>query len=75
MRRASPCAGAAEARIRWEPLLNAWLGPCTERMFDSMNIRRGARVLDVAAGAGEQSIAAARRVGPTGKVLATDISP
>ena len=32
-------------------------------------------MLDVAAGAGEQSIAAARRVGPAGTVLATDISP
>ncbi len=32
------------------------------------------RVLDVAAGAGGQSFAAARRVGATGRVLATDIS-
>jgi SAM-dependent methyltransferase len=31
--------------------------------------------LDVAAGAGGQSLAASRRVGPTGHVLATDISP
>jgi ubiquinone/menaquinone biosynthesis C-methylase UbiE len=35
----------------------------------------GARVLDVAAGAGEQTLAAARRAGPDGYVLATDISP
>ena len=35
----------------------------------------GCRVLDVAAGAGEQSLAAARRVGPSGHVLATDIAP
>jgi ubiquinone/menaquinone biosynthesis C-methylase UbiE len=34
----------------------------------------GARVLDVAAGAGGQTLAAARRVGPSGGVLATDIS-
>jgi SAM-dependent methyltransferase len=32
-------------------------------------------VLDVAAGAGGQSLAAARRAGPGGHVLATDISP
>jgi ubiquinone/menaquinone biosynthesis C-methylase UbiE len=32
-------------------------------------------VVDVAAGAGEQSLAAARRVGSGGRVLATDISP
>ena len=35
----------------------------------------GSRVLDVAAGAGGQTLAAARRVGPSGHVLATDISP
>jgi ubiquinone/menaquinone biosynthesis C-methylase UbiE len=32
-------------------------------------------VLDVAAGAGEQSLRIARRVGPAGRVLATDIAP
>lgn len=37
--------------------------------------RPGCRVLDVAAGAGEQSLAAARRVGAGGHVLATDIAP
>src|SRR3712207_8029348 len=34
----------------------------------------GQRVLDVAAGTGEQTLLAARRVGPTGHVVATDIS-
>lgn len=67
--------GAAAAWHRWSPLLSAWLGPCTERLFDLMHLRDGMRVLDVAAGAGEQSIAAAHRVAPRGKVLATDISP
>ena len=32
-------------------------------------------MLDVAAGAGGQTLAAARRAGPSGRVLATDISP
>jgi ubiquinone/menaquinone biosynthesis C-methylase UbiE len=45
-----------------------------ERMLDLANIRMGSRVLDVGAGAGDQTLAAARRVGPTGFVLATDIS-
>ena len=44
-------------------------------MLDASKITAGSRVLDVAAGAGGQSLAAARRVGPTGHVLATDISP
>jgi SAM-dependent methyltransferase len=43
-------------------------------MLDLAGVGPGARVLDVAAGAGGQSIAAARRVGPAGAVLATDIS-
>lgn len=43
-------------------------------MLDLASIGPGSRVLDVAAGAGGQTIAAARRVGPTGSVLATDIS-
>ena len=67
--------GAAEAWHRWGGLLSRWLGPATERMLDLAGVAEGARVLDVAAGAGEQSLAAARRVGPTGYVLATDISP
>jgi SAM-dependent methyltransferase len=43
-------------------------------MLDLANLRAGCRVLDVAAGTGEQTLLAARRVGPTGYVLATDIS-
>ena len=49
-------------------------GPATERMLDLANIRVGSQVLDVGAGAGDQTLAAARRTGPTGFVLATDIS-
>ncbi len=66
---------AAGAWHRWGGLLNTWLGPATETMFDMAGITTGSRVLDVAAGAGEQSIAAAKRVGETGHVLATDLSP
>lgn len=66
---------AAEAWNRWGPLLARWLGPATETMLDMAAAGSGARVLDVAAGAGEQTLAAARRVGASGYVLATDISP
>jgi SAM-dependent methyltransferase len=66
---------AAEAWHRWGPAIEDWLGQATERMLDAAGIATGSRVLDVAAGAGGQSLAAARRVGPTGHVLATDISP
>jgi SAM-dependent methyltransferase len=66
---------AAEAWHRWGPTLEDWLGPATERMLDAAGVTSGRRVLDVAAGAGSQSIAAARRTGPDGEVVATDISP
>jgi SAM-dependent methyltransferase len=65
---------AAEPWHRWAPTLEAWLGEATETMLDMAGVARQARVLDVAAGAGGQTLAAARRVGPDGHVLATDIS-
>ena len=66
---------AAEAWDRWSPLLARWLGPATDIMMEAAGVVPGARVLDIAAGAGEQTLVAARRVGSTGHVLATDISP
>ena len=66
---------AAEAWDRWGPTLEDWLGPATEAMLDGAGIQTGSRVLDIAAGAGGQTLAAARRVGPAGHVLATDLSP
>ncbi len=66
---------AAEAWHRWGPLLSRWLGPATEIMLDMCDIKTGSRVLDVAAGAGEQTLAVAKRIGNSGQVLATDISP
>lgn len=66
---------AAEPWSRWGPTLHTWLGPATQQMLDQCDLPAGGAVLDVAAGAGEQTLAAARRVGPTGRVLATDISP
>ena len=65
---------AAEAWYRWSPTLNKWLGNATEKMLDMAGITSGHRVLDIAAGAGEQSITTAKKVGATGYVLATDIS-
>lgn len=65
---------AAKAWNDWGPLLRAWLGPSTEVMLDMATIGPGSRVLDVAAGAGDQTLQVAERVGPSGYVLATDIS-
>ncbi len=46
----------------------------TQRMLDAAKLKPGDHVLDIAAGTGDQSILAARRVGPGGSILATDIS-
>jgi ubiquinone/menaquinone biosynthesis C-methylase UbiE len=65
---------AAEAWNRWGPFIDQWLGTATEMLLDLADIHIGSRVLDVAAGAGGQTLTVARRIGPSGYVLATDIS-
>ncbi len=59
---------------RQTPLIHAWLAQATAALLDSAHIRQGMRVLDMAAGAGDQTLDIAQRVGPDGSVLATDIS-
>jgi SAM-dependent methyltransferase len=66
---------AASAWNNWGPFLRKWLGPATEIMLDMAGVSTGSHVLDVAAGAGDQTLQTAQRVGETGYVLATDISP
>ena len=66
---------AAEAWNAWGRFLATWLGPATEAMLDMAKVGPGSFVLDVAAGAGQQTLIAAQRAGPSGRVLATDISP
>ncbi|WP_435009707.1 class I SAM-dependent methyltransferase [Tundrisphaera lichenicola] len=46
-----------------------------EQMLDSLKIQPGQTVADVGAGAGYTSIRLAKRVGPTGTVLSTDVQP
>ena len=65
---------AAKAWNDWGGTLRSWLGPATETMLDMAGVDRGSRVLDVAAGAGGQSLQAAVRIGSKGYLLATDIS-
>jgi SAM-dependent methyltransferase len=65
---------AATAWNDWGALLRDWLGPATELMLDMAKVGPGSRVLNVAAGAGDETLQTADRVGPTGYVLATDIS-
>jgi SAM-dependent methyltransferase len=65
---------AADAWHQRHPTLQEWLGPATDVLLDMAGIGSGDRVLDIAAGAGQQSVQAANRVGRSGSVLATDIS-
>jgi ubiquinone/menaquinone biosynthesis C-methylase UbiE len=50
------------------------LDPMTGLMLDLTGVTLGSRVLDIGAGTGDQTLMAARRVGPQGMVLATDVS-
>jgi SAM-dependent methyltransferase len=64
----------AEQRNRGRARRAELQGPATQMMLDLAEVRASSRVLDVAAGTGDQTLMAAQRVGPTGYVLATDIS-
>jgi SAM-dependent methyltransferase len=50
-------------------------GDLVNWMCDAAGIRSGHVVLDVACGAGQPSVTEAQRVGPDGRVIATDLSP
>jgi ubiquinone/menaquinone biosynthesis C-methylase UbiE len=65
---------AAPGWARWESVLAAGLVDVTDAMLDMAGVEAGGLVLDVACGAGSQTIQAARRVGPSGRIVASDIS-
>jgi ubiquinone/menaquinone biosynthesis C-methylase UbiE len=69
-----PWDKAAEGWSRHSSIVTSWLREVTGAMLSAAGIAEGMRVLDVAAGAGGQTIEIARRVGTGGQVLATDIS-
>ncbi len=55
--------------------IGEWLRESTDAMLAMAEVGPGAHVLDIAAGAGDQTLDIAKRVGSTGSVLATDLSP
>jgi ubiquinone/menaquinone biosynthesis C-methylase UbiE len=65
---------AAPGWAKWENEFSAGLSAATDTLIDMAGIRPGMRVLDLACGAGNQTIHTARRVGPRGSVMACDIS-
>jgi SAM-dependent methyltransferase len=65
---------AAAGWDRHGPEIRNWLRVPTDAMLEMAGIRPGQNVLDVAAGAGDQTLDIAEQVGATGAVVATDIS-
>jgi SAM-dependent methyltransferase len=65
---------AAPGWAKWEPVLADPFSDATDVLLDMAAVEPGMRVLDLACGAGSQSIQAARRVGPHGTGVATAIS-
>jgi ubiquinone/menaquinone biosynthesis C-methylase UbiE len=65
---------AAPGWAKWEHIFATGLSSATDALIDMAGVRPGMRVLDLACGAGSQSLQVAKRVGPSGKVVACDIS-
>lgn len=65
---------AAPGWARWETAIAGFMEPATEALLAMARIDRGLRVLDLACGAGSQTLSAARRVGSQGHVVAIDIA-
>ena len=65
---------SAPGWAKWENEFSAGLSAATDTLIDMAGARPGMRVLDLACGAGNQTIRTARRVGPSGRVVACDIS-
>ncbi|HSD24989.1 MAG TPA: methyltransferase domain-containing protein [Solirubrobacterales bacterium] len=66
--------GAASGWNEWSEFMDDHTGAVARRLVEMADVEEGDRVLDVAAGYGEPSLTAARKVGPEGGVIATDIS-
>ena len=65
---------AASGWARWETTVATWMEAATETMLVMAGVETGARVLDLACGAGSQTLRAAQRVGARGHVTASDIA-
>jgi tRNA A58 N-methylase Trm61 len=66
---------AASGWARWWEVWERAAQPVSDRLVELAGITAGHSVLDLATGLGEPAITAARRVGPRGRIIATDCSP
>lgn len=61
--------------VRWPiPKHDYWSTPFAESLLQHLDLRSGLRILDVASGHGIPAFYLAEQVGPTGEVLAIDVS-
>lgn len=65
---------AAKGWKKWSDWLDGYLAVISERLVELAGVEPGSHVLDVACGYGEPALTAARKAGPDGTVVATDIS-
>ena len=65
---------AAKGWKKWSDWLDGYSIAVCERLVELAGVEPGSRVLDVACGYGEPALTAAKKVGPEGTVVATDIS-
>jgi SAM-dependent methyltransferase len=80
-----PSAFKAQQREQWSNVAQGWrkrwasfekgAQSLSDRMMELAQVAPGKRVLDVATGIGEPAMTAARRVGPSGSVVAIDQAP
>jgi ubiquinone/menaquinone biosynthesis C-methylase UbiE len=83
--RFDPAEYKAGQRQQWDAAAAGWdkwwdtfeqeAGHISDRLVEMAEIAPGHRILDVATGIGEPALTAARRVGPTGRIVATDQAP
>lgn len=65
---------AAVGWMQWSEFNDRADSHISKRLVELAGVRAGSRVLDIAAGYGEPALTAARKAGPDGHVVATDIS-
>jgi SAM-dependent methyltransferase len=64
-----------DERLRWPlPAFDYWSTPFAESLLQHLNLCPGASILDIASGHGIPAFYLAEQVGPTGQVLAIDLS-
>jgi len=65
----------AEGWKKWWKVIEENAQIVSDKLIDLAGIHQGSKVLDIATGIGEPAVTAAKKVGPSGRVTAIDLSP